>query len=433
MIHLFRGWIPTVAGNLSFSAFGDSDHPLPAISANVTDGVSTYIVSYQARDTSDFIAPFFRQTTGSLLFKRRGNFRFICVAKSRYQERYGQDKLIGYVYIVTDKSVWRKIFEPGVKSIQETLTRYRDDPKGTSLDSYFQTEYDRLLSIFDNETPYAAEFELSRSGVVEIRFDDDQPTPRHSPRLPADQFRRLRMIRALSAQLFFFLRDIGHRHQHHHPKTDTIVDLYVFDGRNDVDWRLSTLYSMYRKIIQYKRNQNTDEIFDALGILAYAKSFRSICRAELDDREFEQFPGYFDDNMEQSIGGIQSRLLKDASDKQIKSDSFRNVLLGVVGITISLATTIGITDFKIEAEPHSVIRILANIVIKETPLAVAAIAIFLYLYYIVKSYSRPESGLAVRNIIRILHHKSPNVQILTFFALSMLVLIFTLLLDYFLI
>jgi hypothetical protein len=43
----------------------------------------------------------------------------------------------------------------------------------------------------------------------------------------------------LTAQLFFFLRDIGHRHQHHDPNTDTVVDLWKDNPNDPFDWNQS--------------------------------------------------------------------------------------------------------------------------------------------------------------------------------------------------
>src|SRR5205085_1594541 len=81
---------------------------------------------------------------------------------------------------------------------------------------------------------FHAKFELLRTGEIEITHDVAGRTSPQSLTPPTGP-RGNRFIHSICAQLYFFLKDICHRHQHHHPTTDTIIDLYRAD--DDVEWR----------------------------------------------------------------------------------------------------------------------------------------------------------------------------------------------------
>lgn len=93
---------------------------------------------------------------------------------------------------------------------------------------------------------FQADFTLLRDGTATLAVDDEMEIAPDAPALPDDPDEKRHMKHILAAQLFYFLKDIGHRHKHHKNRTDTIVDVYEIEENNDLDWRLGTLYSLYR-------------------------------------------------------------------------------------------------------------------------------------------------------------------------------------------
>lgn len=430
MLQQFQGWVPTVAGNLSFSAFGDSTFPTPAITANVTDQTTRFIISYQSRHCGDYIAPIFRDFVGKFFFKVSGTFRFLCIAKAESSGPNRQEQIRGRLLIFHDKRVWRKSVEPLIKESQASLERFRDQPMGAELSTYFAHRFQRLMTEVPSDSSIWADFTLERTGVLKITSDLDQKKSVNAPKFPQDRNRRNRLFHAVIEQLYYFLRDIGHRHQHHHPTTDTIIG--VHKSEDETEWRLATLFSMYRKIIQYKRKPEKKEFFNSLGVLAYAKTFRQICERDLPEEDFKRFPDYYDQNMEQSIEGIQSKIQNHLARRQVISDAIRNTIIGIAGLIISLAAITSLVDKKPELDPHPMLMFTTKFVINETPFIVPIIAATVYMYFVIREHALPEDRKFFRSIIRITQTQKRRYTILILLILPILPLCFIWLLDIFL-
>jgi hypothetical protein len=98
--------------------------------------------------------------------------------------------------------------------------------------------------------------EVHRNGQATIEVDDDQYSD------AAEQ-------KMLASQVYFFLRDICHIHQHHADSSDTISDVTDCTDEEDA-WKRETLYSLYRWVIQQKRAKRVEAYFSAKGVLSYA-------------------------------------------------------------------------------------------------------------------------------------------------------------------
>lgn len=430
MVQQFRGWVPTVAGNLSFSAFGETTFPTPAVTANVTDQKTRYVVSYQARHCGDYIAPIFRDFIGKHFFRVKGTFRFLCIAKATSPGLNRQETLEGRLFVFHDKQTWRNLVEPLVKDSQESLERFRDNPMGNDLLVHFEPRFQQLIAEIPSRSSLWADFILDRSGVVEIRSDINQEKSEDAPRFPQGKNRQNRLLHAVVEQLYYFLRDIGHRHQHHHPKTDTIIGIHA--NADDIEWRLSTLFSMYRKIIHYKRHPEKKVFFNSLGVLAYAKTFRQICEKQLPDGAFDRFPDYYDANMEQSIEGIQSKIQNTLTQRQVRSDAIRNAIIGFAGLIISLAAITSLVENKPALDPHPILLVLTKFVINETPFIIPIIAGLVYIYFVVREHVLPEDNKLYRGILRIMLTQKRRYTISVFLLLGVMFLLIIWRLDLYL-
>lgn len=209
----FVGWTPTVSGALSFAAYGDVSHPPRSKNANRTDGATRYLIAYRAKDYSDVLLPF-RTLLGPLFFGLRGKLWFLCVARSDADGRGDQQLLRGNVFIFHDRTLWRDIIEPRVRTVQVKLRSFRYGVDASSLSNYFEADYASLLAACPGASAFNAAFEVTRTGITTIYLDHPMITAPTAPALPTVEPSRSHITHILTSQIFFFLRDIGHRHQH---------------------------------------------------------------------------------------------------------------------------------------------------------------------------------------------------------------------------
>lgn len=326
----FRGWVPTVTGRLSFSVLGRTTTPQKAYFENVADSECRRLVIFQSRDTGDAVLP---------LPKIERNFLFILVAETTHFQKH--ENLSGIAYIVRKKN-WR-VAKQKIEVFQDCLRTAAEEITSGSIKSMSATivaPQKALLDELDHISIFKAHIKMSRSGTTDIRYD---PITKHKEPVtfPTDEFLKERMFRAISAQVFYFIKDISHHHQHHHKTTDTITDIYPISSPNDdTEWRASTLYSMYRKVIEYKRRPEKDTFNDCLGLLAYADSFRKISESE---HKFSQvLPVYYSEEVSKSIIATQSKFERRIEENRYFEDKRKNFFIAAFGIIIAY---IGLMQF----------------------------------------------------------------------------------------
>ncbi len=239
---MFCGWIPAVSGRLSFSVFGQSEHPTKSISAHAADRTRRYLVVYQRRITADAVVPLKSLLLPALHLD--GDFIFLFLA-STDDGRLKQEFLRGRAFIFRRRSGWTMI-KREIRKYRDYLNEFRfsRDEKVTDFakekHEYFMNECTRFCV-------FCVDVSIRRTGTTEIFPVIEHDGYHDAPNLPCDSKEREHILYILSAQIFYFLKDIGHRHQNHDPTTDTVVDLYT-KGDN-IEWRMSSLYNIYRKVI----------------------------------------------------------------------------------------------------------------------------------------------------------------------------------------
>lgn len=379
-MHYFKGWIPTVTGRLSFSILGEAEHPSQAISANVCDHKIRYLITYQKRILLDSILPA-KATLARALFDLEGRFWFVCLATSSNDPEVQEDVLTGRLYIFAGREAWRGPAEQLVKSKQAFLKQYTTQIDCASLYSHFNSDFETFQNDLSRYASFWATFNLSRSGVSSVAVPDniqDSVSP-DAPTFPTNPELREELFGSVCAQLFFFLKDIAHHHQHHSPFTDTLVDLYSvesMDEKDDFRWRCETLRMLYRSVLRFKRINDEGVVNLSRGILAYAKSFIEISKREGHHLK----PEWIMDTLEDSLLASQERLRLSIQDRIRKITTLRATILSIVGALIAFAALAGLIE--------------GNIVTREEAPAVAAFAKFLV--------TQPEMVFAVCVILLIL-------------------------------
>jgi hypothetical protein len=142
-------------------------------------------------------------------------------------------------------------------------------------------------------------------------------------------------------QVYFFLRDVVHKHQHHPAEDDTMLIPQDRDHA-EIAWRKRILFSLYYHIIGAKRHDGTLSQVRALGVLAYANSFHENCCRR--HQNCDDIPTFNDASLRSSI---EARIKEDEvkeefrqykeSKRMLVSGTSRNYSLSAVAIILALA------------------------------------------------------------------------------------------------
>ncbi len=348
----YKGWIPTVTGRLSFDFFGDSDCPSEAISQNISDSVSRYAIIYQKRRLSDATLPC-KHRTARLFFNLQTVFWYVCLGFSSEivlqkdscaNQGSTEPSLEGILYIFQDDKIWietaKKLIEPAQSILEKFSSR---DPliKGNLRE--FDKKYNELSLKLREEAMFCAKYELARNGILTLAIDESLPPFKNAPKFPKDLNKKNHLQHIVCSQLFFFLRDIGHRHQHHHPTTDTIIDLYP-SSSDDATWRRETLRSLCRKAVEFKRGKRYELYSSALGVLAYIKSFQYVNDTE--NPTVKVLPGFNVDALEKGINAAIHSYNFQINQKSARNDTIRNIVIAIFALFISFIGLYQLIDAK---------------------------------------------------------------------------------------
>jgi hypothetical protein len=351
---------------------------------NVADKECRQLVVFQIRKTGDSIFP---------VPKIESKFLFVFIAKTSPKDR--QNSLAGTAFIVRKKNwppVKEKIavFQQCLRTAQQEITL----GNMSLLSSTVEAPAAEAVKYLTSAAVFKATVRISRSGTTDIKYDptDSPPIP---PYFPENEIQQDRMIKAISAQIFFFLKDIGHHHQHHHKTTDTITDIYPLTANDpDVEWRSSTLYSIYRKVIEFKRSPDKNTFNDCLGLLAYADAFKKISIRELKPEQQSELPEYYSEEISKSVAATQSKWESQTEDKRYREDTRRNIFIAVFGAIIAYIGLMQFGQNKVEVQSVSPILIkILNILLADPVKCFVAFIFFSYIDVIgrLRSAAEPES------------------------------------------
>ncbi|MBU5635484.1 hypothetical protein KOM00_01925 [Geomonas sp. Red69] len=377
MQRVFKAWVPNVSGALSFNTLGSGSYPAQPVRANIGDHSSRFIICYQHRTLLDAVS--------KTLAKRNaiyGEFVCLCVGTSSDDPLCLDDTLRGRLFLFEFADDWKQDAKPMVDDAMQVLRQYPGYSvarTGSTLGNYFQGRYQDLLDNIPASCAFFVDFELERTGVVTLTMPDsiEHQISKSAPRLPTDQYDRSHMERIVCSQLFFFLKDICHNHQHHDPKSDTLVDIHEVNG-DEKKWRSNVLRFLYRKVIECKRDFRPASYNSSLGVLIYAKSFRGISMREIgggDDKFFIP-PVVQDDLLETAIkAGFQNSSYKiEASDAVAGARISRYTAAWTLAVTVILL--LSITPVKL-SEPDLTLIHVGVLLVRYT-LPCAAIAWVFY-------------------------------------------------------
>lgn len=372
----FRSWIPSVTARLSFSEIGDTSHPSRCVRRNVGLGDKRLIVCYQARDLSDKPFPSLRRIFSQLRLCVDERMWFTLVAEAGYSKGIPLESLWGQVAIFTDKKVWRTQIENEVKDTQSVLNDYRATKNDTNV-KYKAKEYIRKLKRhLHPNADFVVYFRLYRNGHIKIWSDSDIPLKEGAPKF--DVQNGISDIRPVASQAYYFFKDVSHHHNHHDPRTDTVVDLYL-ENCQPSTYQREVLYSLYRKAIQYKRHPNEANLFDSAGILAYAKSFKGTCETPGSWAYDENLPFYDYESSKASIESSQAKRNWIVQSSQSKTEKVTSVIFAVVGIVLSYLGLLSLSGYEYKGEVSTFLPKALELLLKNPTQAFGFLIIFIFI------------------------------------------------------
>lgn len=350
----FKAWIPNISGRLSFSAFGNTTFPTRAITSNIEVNRERYLLCYQKRETIDVVLPlpkFLESIIARTFFGLDGRFWFVCIARTYLDQYFDQERLVGKLCIFWPKTTWRHENEYRIKRVQRMMNDYSQNPDFTDCKKITMlSAFERLFNEIEKYSMFNASFSTLRTGTTEISFGKENfmKNGEFFENLSRDE--QIKFWRLLSAQFFYFLRDIGHRHQHHDPSSDTLVELYPLSKDNPSLWRRYTLFAIYRRVIDLKRHPNAERFDDIMGLVSYADSFHKICQQELGSKH--ELPVYYSENIRQSVEAVDKSFYRKHQQNQTKFSNWINVILFIVIILFSFLGLLSLANN--EARPNGI-------------------------------------------------------------------------------
>lgn len=293
-VRTFSGWVPTITGQLSFSLIGLGASAVKCVTANIEcsnpQNVHVpirHVAVSQRRITRDlpltvWPVPLFKPWIAS---------EFILIGSSQAASRPRLDSitrgdealalhhddigvLTGRVLVIPHHEDAPEAAKALVDKIRSRAVAISNEfPRGTVCgETEFAAGFDQLLSEARKQGVMAAEagFELFRSGELRLTFRGEEGLVTQSAQDASDED----FTSDIAKQIYYFIKDISHRHYHHDRTSDNLLPIVETQKYNDENWRRETLWALARAVLETRRRNHLPGHKSALGILAYAEAFQ---------------------------------------------------------------------------------------------------------------------------------------------------------------
>ncbi|MEL7683837.1 hypothetical protein AAG594_05810 [Citromicrobium bathyomarinum] len=234
--------------------------------------------------------------------KLGNRFTYFLVARSKVEEFNRQNSLSGYIFIVEKDG--KPALEANRHFIEKHQIMLNSAKKAEKAENWEQSfdatqqsaqdqHYSELNLLLSDRSLLVYQFTLDRLGRVDIisaRYN-----PEKGSNLSNGDVKKALIKGAFHS--YVFLKDATHQHTHHKPDSDSILDVYLRYGfdeleiqklpsagayhlkpkagaqPNDVNWREEVLYALHRRAASLQMRETTKELGLARGIIKYASVF----------------------------------------------------------------------------------------------------------------------------------------------------------------
>lgn len=248
-----------MSGRLAFSEYGNINYPTKAQKWVYADSRNRFIICLQKRYLSDITIPILSYSPELLdfidnyIFKKTGKM-WMCATASYDRDENSLSGIVG----IFGKKIWKKnkfkIIGYG-NALDDTLS-IQDNPQ----------QFINNVDEFNSDSAFAtAEYKILRNGKIKIT----SIKPGNKENIEWTE----KTEENLASQIYYFLKDCLHKHQHHSKKTDSILSIYKINSDKCVsaqekEWKLDVLYTLYRKVINRRRNGSLVDLSESLGVLS---------------------------------------------------------------------------------------------------------------------------------------------------------------------
>lgn len=426
---MFFGWVPTVSGYLSFSVLGSASQPTPVTNANIADSQDRYILCYQKRPSTDAIFPLLmnllprlREGDGDAVGMRRESaLWFVCLAHCEKGRPDGDRALNGTVFIFED-SVWKEEAREKVSDEQNNLLALDNSSCGVLRES-FGRSYNTLNQVLSCESAIYANFCLERNGILKLEVFDHGSGPNRENQVDIRGFNPKSdeaSIADLASQIYFYIRDISHNHQHHDAKSDQLTTLYPENSDDKSLWLRRTYYHLMTHVIDRRRTRDHAALESALGMLTYAKILHDLAVSSIDSEKTSEKFGKKSYKKEFLIKSIEAKISAMRENRKSSHDVRSFGLSGIAFFLSLTAVNLSITNIGKSKDHHFYLDefyvYLANFFMTH-PYIINAVAFSLFVFYLTFRMSR-KSGRFIRTLFRILVLSKKKWGVLIAFAIA---------------
>lgn len=284
----YAGWVPTITGQLSFSLIGMGGAAPGCVTANVefhdlgAGHPRRRVAVIKRRVTKDLPATFFpipeifRNIAAE--FVLLGETRPAARPVIRNGQIFRRDDeigvLTGEILVIPHHKELRSAEKRLVQRIRQRIAAIGDaTPRAVvGTDAALKVEIeDWIADATRSGLKLArARFELYRTGEFRLEMIESLPVASGEMEDQAE------FDAILASQIYYFVKDIAHRHYHHRPASDNLLPLTRITPQNDLAWRRETLWSLARAVLEMRRSGKLPGHKSALGVLAYAEAFQGL-------------------------------------------------------------------------------------------------------------------------------------------------------------
>lgn len=282
----YAGWIPTIAGQLSFSLIGMNGTAASAVAANVeymcpaAGHPRRHVAVIQKRITKDL--PFTFWPIPHLVPSIAAHFLLVGetapatrpeIDGDRITKRHDEIGVVrGSIYLIAHHKRLRRERADCVATVRSLIAKAEDSaPRAVvatqsallaDIDEAIQDGRSKGLEIVETT------FELFRTGEFRLSV---RPPSRQLTGGQIDQFCDL-----VARNAYYFAKDVSHRHYHHRARGDNLLPLVRTTPNDDEGWRRETLWSLMRAVLEMRRRNRLPGHQSAMGVLAYAEAFQGL-------------------------------------------------------------------------------------------------------------------------------------------------------------
>jgi hypothetical protein len=248
----YKGWIPTVLGNLSFAIIGHSGYPFKfytSVNEDRQKGILE-ILCMQKRIPPDYQIPLFIPIPNSWYLEL-----------SSWVARKFFDENIESIYLLSckglqDNDTWT------VQKLTGKVYRFCETSRIEQKRRFNKLCEDITKKRFVDyeDCFFYCDVEVDRQGICTLKWPDDKKT--------TDKFEKDDRKNIIN-QCFYFVKDSFHSHKHHSQEEDTLVSAHIDSDNYGFTWAEQILRDLYRYVIRQRLVAEKK----TLGIFCYIRTF----------------------------------------------------------------------------------------------------------------------------------------------------------------